>query len=56
MTLNQKDTMIFFGFFYKLTAQLIKFNIPKMIKFHFLHWEAQLFFFLVHSKNPIIKV
>jgi len=35
--------MIFGGFFYKLTPQRIKFNIPKMIEFHFLHWEVQLF-------------
>ena len=28
-TLNQKDPMIFYLIFYKLTPQLIKFNIPK---------------------------
>ena len=29
MTLNQRDPMIFYLIFYKLTPQLIKFNIPK---------------------------
>jgi len=47
MTLNQKDPMLIFSLFYKLTHQLITFNLPKMIEFHFLHWEVQMCYYHV---------
>ena len=42
MTLNQKDPMLFWIFFYKLTPQLIPSLI--MIELHALHWKVQVFF------------
>ena len=56
MALNQKDPMMLWGFFlYKLTPQLIKFNIPKMIEFHSLHWEVQVFY-ITYSKSYYKRV
>ena len=51
MTINLTDPMIVLcGFFFdKLTHQLIKLTLLKMIEFHFLHWEVQVDFFLMHS-------
>jgi len=40
ITLNQKDPMILF---INLLPQLITFNIPEMIEFHFLNLGVQVF-------------
>ena len=40
-----------------VTYQLIKFNIPKIIEFHFLHWEVQDWcLYFMHSKSHYKRV
>ena len=55
MALNQEDPMFCGGFFfYKLTLQLIKLNIPTNDWFHFLHWGGT-GVFISGIVNPIIN-
>ena len=56
IALNQEDPMFCGGFFfYKLTPQLINFNIPTNDWFHFLHWGGT-GVFISGVVNPIIFI